>query len=79
MRSQILRSLVQRSNIRISAQNPMNYIERYKITKEKLQQQLIEPVISTLRVDQYESWLLKRAGYLAQDGNEFLKSLKSPQ
>jgi hypothetical protein len=64
-------------NIRISAQNPMNYVERYKITKEKLQQQLVDVDIATLPIDHYESWLEKRAGYLAQNGNEFLNSLNS--
>jgi len=62
-------------NIRISAQNPMNYIGRYKITPEKLEQQFITPAIQETDVNAYETWLLQRAEKLAEAGNAFLSAL----
>ncbi len=59
-------------NIRISAQDPMNYIGRYNITAEKLEQQFINPGIVTIGVSGYETWLLQRAEKLAAAGNAFL-------
>jgi len=59
-------------NIRISAQDPMNYIGRYNITAEKLEQQFINPGIVTIGVRGYETWLLQRAEKLAAAGNAFL-------
>lgn len=63
-------------NIRISAQNPMNYIERYKITTAKLEQQFIAADITKIPVEGYENWLGDRAARLSTDGNQFLQSLK---
>lgn len=62
-------------NIRISAQDPMNYIGRYHITAEKLEQQFINPAIVTTGVNGYETWLLQRAEKLAAAGNAFLSEL----
>jgi hypothetical protein len=62
-------------NIRISAQDPMNYIGRYNITGEKLAQQFIKPEIVTISIGGYDTWLLQRAEKLAAVGNEFLSSL----
>ena len=64
-------------NIRIRAQNPMDYIDRYKITREKLRQQLIEDDLKTIEVERYPDWLQHRAASLAQTGNEFIASLRS--
>jgi hypothetical protein len=64
-------------NIRISAQDPMNYIGRYNITAEKLEQQFINPAILTTGVNGYETWLLQRAEKLAAAGNAFLAELGS--
>jgi hypothetical protein len=63
-------------NIRISAQNPMNYIERYKITTAKLEQQFIAVDITKVPVESYEGWLADRAARLSTAGNQFLQSLK---
>ena len=62
-------------NIRISAQDPMNYIGRYNITAEKLEQQLINPGLVTVDISGYEAWLLQRAEKLAAAGNAFLSEL----
>ena len=62
-------------NIRISAKAPMDYIDRYKITDEKLEQQFIEPEIKTLPPDKFESWLAARAERLAKQGNDLLQHL----
>lgn len=62
-------------NIRISAQDPMNYIGRHNITTEKLEQQFIDPGIVTIGVSGYDAWLLQRAEKLAAAGNGFLSAL----
>lgn len=66
-------------NIRISSKDPMNYISKYKITSDKLEQQFIDP--STLSIDhaRYEAWLRARAERLAIAANEFLESLAPPR
>jgi len=63
-------------NIRISKQDPMNYIPKYKITSEKLRQQLISGKIITTTVKQYPDWVRKRADDLATAGNELLEELR---
>lgn len=63
-------------NIRISKQNPMNYIPKYNITAEKLRQQYISGQITSTTVDQYGKWVRNRADELAKVGNEFLESLR---
>lgn len=64
-------------NIRINAQNPMNYVGRYNITPAKLQQQFIDAGIVSVPVAGYENWLQQRATTLATQGNQFLDSLKN--
>jgi hypothetical protein len=63
-------------NIRINAKDPLNYIQRYDIGREKLMQQFIEENITTISVTNYEDWLNKRASKLADAGNAFLNELK---
>jgi len=63
-------------NIRISAKEPMSYIQRYGITAEKLAQQHIEESVIKLSVNDFEGWLNKRAQTLADAGNAFLDELK---
>ncbi len=63
-------------NIRISNKAPMDYLNRYEISDDKLSQQYIDPNTRTLDSDQFESWLLQRAETLAKAGNEFLSELR---
>lgn len=63
-------------NIRISAKNPMDYIQRYGISPEKLDQQYIDESIKRVAPSGFEEWLLKRAQRLADAANAFLHSLK---
>jgi hypothetical protein len=63
-------------NIRISKQNPMDYVPKYNITAEKLGQQYISAKITSTTVDQYGRWVRNRASELAKVGNEFLESLR---
>jgi hypothetical protein len=63
-------------NIRISKQDPMSYIPKYKITKDKLMQQFISANIASTTIDEYPSWLRKRAESLARTANEFLEELR---
>jgi hypothetical protein len=62
-------------NIRISDKEPMNYIQKYKIGQDKLNQQFIFDDITSTSAGQYETWLLKRAQTLAEAGNKFLNEL----
>jgi Protein of unknown function DUF262 len=63
-------------NIRISAKAPMDYIQRYDITFQKLNQQYVSENISIMPVEKYETWLLDRAICLADAGNKFFEELK---
>jgi hypothetical protein len=63
-------------NIRISKQNPMDYIPKYKITAEKLHQQFISGQIVNTTVEQYGGWVRKRADELASASNAFLEVLR---
>lgn len=63
-------------NIRISKQDPMDYIPKYKITSKKLGQQFITAKIVTTTVAEYPAWLSHRAEILADAGNSFLEELR---
>jgi hypothetical protein len=62
-------------DIRISAKDPMSYIAKYRITKEKLAQQFIDPASLSVSHEAYEEWLRRRAQTLADAGNAFLAEL----
>lgn len=66
-------------NIRISARDPLSYIEKYSITKHKLAQQFIDEDIKRVNVGEYEDWLIKRAERLASAANLFLSELRSSE
>jgi hypothetical protein len=63
-------------NIRISKQNPMDYIPKYKITADKLLQQHISGKIMNTTVEQYPDWVRARATVLANAGNAFFEELR---
>lgn len=63
-------------NIRISAKAPMDYVKKYKITPEKLEQQFIDPDFTALPVARFEEWTQKRSERLAQEANAFLSELR---
>jgi hypothetical protein len=63
-------------NIRISAQDPMNYTSKYKISTEKLEQQYIEKLANT-SISEFPTWLSERAQTLAISANQFLEGLRS--
>lgn len=63
-------------NIRISAKDPMDYIERYSITPAKLEEQHINPDIRQMSVERYDEWVSDRAVMLADAGNAFLSNLR---
>jgi hypothetical protein len=62
-------------NIRISAQDPMNYVAKYKISEQKPKQQSILDLEST-DVLKFPSWLFSRAEKLAGAANQFLEDLR---
>ncbi len=53
-------------NIRISARDPMSYIDKYKITHQKLAQQFVEPATLSMTHEGYEAWVRNRAKRLAK-------------
>jgi hypothetical protein len=65
-----------RINIRISAQDPMSYVNKYDISAAKLKQQHIYD-LSGLTIEGFPSWLQKRAELLTTAANEFLEDLRS--
>jgi hypothetical protein len=65
-------------NIRISAKDPMSYIDKYGITSEKLAQRFVDSQITTVAITQYETWLRGRAQRLSEEGNAFLRELRGP-
>lgn len=62
-------------NIRISAKNPMNYLKKYKISKEKLSQQYIPTNLAEISISDYKDFIAKRAELLSNEANRFLESL----
>lgn len=66
-------------NIRISAKAPMDYVTRYKITSEKLEQQFIDPQFTSVPITEYDAWVRLRAGLLAKEANAFLAQLRNGQ
>jgi hypothetical protein len=63
-------------NIRISAKAPLDYVNRYRITPEKLEQQFIDTTFTSVPMAGFEDWLTARAGRLATASNAFLASLR---
>lgn len=62
-------------NIRISAKDPMDYFDRYKVSDEKLEQQFIPTRRDQFRVENYVGFLETRAKGLAEEASRFLGSL----
>lgn len=62
-------------NIRISKKAPMDYVARYKITPEKLEQQFIDPKFTEVPISEFERWVRRRAERLAREGNAYLTEL----
>jgi hypothetical protein len=63
-------------NIRISKKNPMDYIDRYSITSEKLRQQHIGDDLSATPLSEFPAWLSRRAEELAEAANDYLLRLQ---
>jgi hypothetical protein len=55
----------------------MDYIDRYKISDQKLGQQFIEPEIRTLPAEKFEAWVANRAERLTKETNAFLDQLRN--
>ena len=63
-------------NIRISAKDPMSYVKKYKISDDKLRQQLIDPTFVNVDLKDYNAWLKGRAESIAVAGNALLAKLR---
>ncbi len=64
-------------NIRISAKAPLDYVKKYRITSEKLQQQFIDSDFINVPILDFENWARQRAENLAQEANTFLSELRN--
>lgn len=64
-------------NIRISAKAPLDYVTRYKIAPQKLEQQYIERDFVSVPFSGFDNWVRNRAAQLAKEANTFLAELKS--
>lgn len=62
-------------NIRISARDPLDYLDRYKISDEKLAQQFVPVKRDSLTLDRYPQFLNDRSNALATEANSYLTSL----
>lgn len=62
-------------NIKISAKNPMDYIKKYQITKDKLGQQFITEEIAVLPKEKFLKFTEERAQRLATEANSYLNKL----
>lgn len=65
-------------NIRISAQDPMKYLEKYGISDAKLKQQFVDWKRSEFITIKYGEFLEHRAANLAEESNNFLLQLSKP-
>ncbi|MEO3384960.1 DUF262 domain-containing protein [Mesorhizobium sp. CAU 1741] len=65
-----------KANIRISKNNPMDYVGKYNIGDSQLSQQFIEPTLSSTSVAEFPKWVQTRAERLAKAGNELLAALR---
>ncbi|MGH2499243.1 MAG: GmrSD restriction endonuclease domain-containing protein [Candidatus Limnocylindria bacterium] len=63
-------------NIRISAQSPMKYFDKYQILDEKLRQQFIDPDIRSARPEDFGKFATERAEGLAAAANSYLAALR---
>lgn len=63
-------------NIRISAKNPMEYLEKYKITTDKLAQQYIPENLKETPVEKYLEFLKQRSQVLVAEANKYLGALR---
>jgi len=62
-------------NIRISAKDPMKYLDKYQITDAKLRQQFIEQSRTDFSIPGYGGFLRQRAQSLAEAANRMLVDL----
>ncbi|TGT72988.1 DUF262 domain-containing protein [bacterium M00.F.Ca.ET.159.01.1.1] len=65
-----------KANIRISKQDPMNYVAKYAIGETKLAQQFIDPSLAATGIGQLPEWIKLRAERLTNEGNDFLGVLR---
>ena len=63
-------------NIRISAKNPLDYLDRYKVDDEKLAQQFVPASRSSFASESYPDFVAKRAKVLAEEANRYLDTLR---
>ena len=55
----------------------MSYVTKYEISRDKLEQQFIDPNFTMVPTEKYGGWLEFRAKRLAQASNEFLAGLRA--
>jgi hypothetical protein len=65
-------------NIRISAKDPLSYVQKYKISDAKLRQQFIDPSFVDVTYEKYSDWVSQRAENLAEQANALMLELRPP-
>jgi len=65
------------TNIKISAQSPMDYFDKYGIDEIRRAEQFIEGPLTSMQPRNVAPWLRRRADRLAEATNGFLKELRS--
>ena len=68
-------AIIEPETNRLSAKDPMEYLEKYNVTVEKLGQQFINEDSRATPVEKLGSFLQHRATILAQKAHEFLGAL----
>jgi hypothetical protein len=63
-------------NIRISAKNPMEYLQKYKISADKLADQFITSDLGSTPAEKYSEFLKGRAQALSAEANKYLGALR---
>ena len=62
-------------NIRISAKDPLKYLDKYEITNDKLRQQFIDQPRDQFSITAFDAFLKRRSAALALAANQMLLEL----
>ena len=64
------------NNLKISAKDPLDYFEKYKIGIEKRAQQFIDGPVVSMTPENFPTWLQARADRLSNEANNFVRELR---
>lgn len=64
------------TNLKISAKDPLDYFEKYRIDDEKREQQFIVGPVASMTPLNFSHWLESRAALLASEANKLIEEFK---